>query len=119
MNPAPRSRRDASLARVARRRLPRLAEIGRRRRRETDGKAPSARVAADDAEAAAGARALPPTTVILSHHDNIVAPQASQSLPHAARTHELGGIGHLSLAYDRTVWTLLAEALSHRAGPGG
>lgn len=76
-----------------------------------------AMLAAD--EAAAGARALPPTTVILSHHDNIVAPQASQSLPHAARTHELGGIGHLSLAYDRTVWTLLAEALSHRAGPGG
>ncbi len=72
-----------------------------------------ATLAAD--EAAAGAQALPRTTVILSHHDNIVAPQAGQTLPQAAQTHELGGIGHLSLAYDRAVWALLAEALAASA----
>ena len=72
-----------------------------------------ATLAAD--EAAAGAQALPRTTVILSHHDNIVAPQAGQTLPQAAKTHELGGIGHLSLAYDRAVWALLAEALAASA----
>ena len=68
-------------------------------------------------EAAAGARALPRTTVILSHHDNIVAPQAGQTLPQAAETHELAGIGHLSLAYDPVVWALVAKALMPPDGP--
>lgn len=75
-----------------------------------------AALAAD--EAAGGSRALPRTTVILSHHDNIVAPQAGQTLPQACRTHELAGIGHLSLAYDPAVWALLDEALLPPAGTG-
>ena len=64
------------------------------------------------AEAAGGSGALPRTTVILSHHDNIVAPLDGQTLPQACRTHELAGIGHLSLAYDPAVWALLEEALA-------
>ena len=60
-------------------------------------------------EAARGA--WPATTVILSHHDNIVAPQADQTVPHATTTVALGGVGHLSLVYDRKVWALIAEAL--------
>jgi pimeloyl-ACP methyl ester carboxylesterase len=62
-------------------------------------------------EAAQGPASLPCTTVILSHHDNIVAPQSDQTLPYAQRTHELAAIGHLSLAFDRTVWSLVGEAL--------
>jgi triacylglycerol esterase/lipase EstA (alpha/beta hydrolase family) len=50
-------------------------------------------------------------TVILSHHDNIVAPQAIQTIP-GARTVEFGGIGHLSLVYDRRVWAAVEEALA-------
>lgn len=73
-----------------------------------------ATLAAD--EAACGALARPRITVILSHHDNIVAPQAGQTIPQADRTHELAGIGHLSLAYDHDVWALLAEALAPPAG---
>lgn len=50
-------------------------------------------------------------TVILSHHDNIVAPQAVQTLP-GARSVEFGGIGHLSLVRDRRVWAAVEEVLS-------
>ncbi len=64
-------------------------------------------------EAARGA--WPITTVILSHHDNIVAPQADQTVPHATTTVALGGVGHLSLVYDRKVWALIAEALAGHA----
>ena len=49
-------------------------------------------------------------TVLLSHHDNIVAPQSIQTLD-GARTIEFSGIGHLSLAYDRRVWAAVDEAL--------
>ncbi len=51
--------------------------------------------------------------VLLSHHDNIVAPQAGQTLP-GARTIEFSGLGHITLAYDaavrRTVLELLAPS---------
>ncbi|HWS74473.1 MAG TPA: alpha/beta fold hydrolase, partial [Quisquiliibacterium sp.] len=50
-------------------------------------------------------------TVVLSHHDNIVAPQAIQTLP-GAHTVEFAGIGHLSLAYDRRVWAAVDDALA-------
>lgn len=50
-------------------------------------------------------------TVVLSHHDNIVAPQAIQTLP-GAQTVEFAGIGHLSLAYDRRVWAVVDDALA-------
>ena len=49
-------------------------------------------------------------TIVLSHHDNIVAPQALQTLP-GARVVEFSGLGHLSLAMDRAVWQVVAEAL--------
>lgn len=52
-------------------------------------------------------------TVILSHHDNIVAPQAVQTLPDA-HVIELAGVGHLTLAYDRHAWGLVAQALGGR-----
>ncbi len=49
-------------------------------------------------------------TVVLSHHDNIVAPQAVQTLP-GTRVVEFSGLGHLTLAMDRAVWQVVAEAL--------
>jgi len=60
--------------------------------------------------------------VLLSHHDNIVAPQAGQSLP-GAHTLEFSGMGHISLAYDaavrRTLIGLLAPgARDERRGSG-
>ena len=48
-------------------------------------------------------------TSIYSHHDNIVAPQASAQLP-GARNIAFGGIGHVALASDaRVLRQLLAE----------
>lgn len=52
-----------------------------------------------------------PFTVILSHHDNIVAPQSIQTLARA-RTIEISGRGHLELAYDRAVWSHVADAIA-------
>ncbi len=49
-------------------------------------------------------------TVVFSHHDNIVAPQAVQTLPDA-RTVALAGLGHLTLAFDARVWAAAARAL--------
>jgi pimeloyl-ACP methyl ester carboxylesterase len=49
-------------------------------------------------------------SVILSHHDNIVAPQSNQTLP-GARIIELGGLGHVSLVLDQAVWQLVAAEL--------
>jgi len=49
-------------------------------------------------------------TIVLSHHDNIVAPQAVQTLP-GARVVEFSGLGHLTLATHRSVWQAVAEAL--------
>jgi pimeloyl-ACP methyl ester carboxylesterase len=54
-----------------------------------------------------------PSTVILSYHDNIVAPQAL-AWPHREGQQEvieLSGIGHLSLALDDRVWALIFERL--------
>jgi pimeloyl-ACP methyl ester carboxylesterase len=51
--------------------------------------------------------------VMFSHHDNIVAPQAVQTLPDA-RVLAFSGLGHLSLAFDARVWTATEDALSAR-----
>ncbi|MBN9460497.1 MAG: alpha/beta hydrolase [Burkholderiales bacterium] len=64
----------------------------------------------------ASARAL--FTVVLSHHDNIVVPQAIQTLE-GARTVELAARGHVALAYDRAVWGLAARAIDAGASVGG
>ena len=50
-------------------------------------------------------------TVVLSWQDNIVAPQAIQTLP-GARTVVLHGLGHLTLAYDARVAGIVLEALA-------
>jgi triacylglycerol esterase/lipase EstA (alpha/beta hydrolase family) len=50
-------------------------------------------------------------TVVLSWQDNIVAPQAIQTLP-GARTVMLHGLGHISLAYDARVAGIVLEALA-------
>ncbi len=50
-------------------------------------------------------------TVVLSCQDNIVAPQAIQTLP-GARTVMLHGLGHISLAYDARVAAIVLEALA-------
>ena len=48
-------------------------------------------------------------TSMYSHHDNIVAPQASAQLP-GARNFAFGGIGHVALASDaRVLRRLLVE----------
>jgi len=53
-------------------------------------------------------------TVILSHHDNIVVPQAIQVLPDAEIVEEVG-IGHVSLVLDPAVHRLVAERLGDPA----
>ena len=56
--------------------------------------------------------------VILSWHDNIVAPQAIQTLVDAP-TRAFSGVGHMSLAYDRWVRVAVLDALAatpHRRG---
>ncbi|MBX7229326.1 MAG: alpha/beta fold hydrolase [Burkholderiaceae bacterium] len=50
-------------------------------------------------------------TVILSHHDQIVAPQSIQLLPDATNV-ELSGIGHMTLLYDRFVQEKVCKILS-------
>jgi triacylglycerol esterase/lipase EstA (alpha/beta hydrolase family) len=50
-------------------------------------------------------------TVVLSWQDNIVAPQAIQTLP-GARTVVLHGLGHVTLAYDARVAGIVLEALA-------
>jgi pimeloyl-ACP methyl ester carboxylesterase len=50
-------------------------------------------------------------TVVLSWQDNIVAPQAIQTLP-GARTVMLHGLGHMSLAYDAQVARIVLETLA-------
>jgi pimeloyl-ACP methyl ester carboxylesterase len=50
-------------------------------------------------------------TVVLSWQDNIVAPQAIQTLP-GARTVVLHGLGHITLAYDRRVAGIVLESLA-------
>ena len=52
-------------------------------------------------------------TVILSLQDNIVAPQAIQTLPDA-RTVHVHGIGHVSLAYDPGVMDQVLDALAQK-----
>ena len=61
------------------------------------------------AREAATAR-LTPFTVVLSHHDNMVAPQSIQTLEGAC-TIEVAGLGHVALAYDRAVWSHAAGAI--------
>jgi len=69
--------------------------------------APSAWLAQLAASETPETRAL--ITSMYSHHDNIVAPQASAQLP-GARNLAFGGIGHVALASDaRVLRRLLAE----------
>ena len=69
--------------------------------------APSCWLAQLAASEAPETRAL--ITSMYSHHDNIVAPQASAHLP-GARNLAFGGIGHVALASDaRVLRQLLAE----------
>ena len=57
---------------------------------------------------------LPKTTVVLSLHDNIVAPQANQTLP-GARTQAWLGHGHLSLVFRSSVWSRLMQVCDAQA----
>lgn len=50
-------------------------------------------------------------TIVLSHHDNIVSPQAIQVLPDA-RVIETSGKGHVQLALDPFVWSIVADELA-------
>ncbi|MFO0233996.1 MAG: esterase/lipase family protein, partial [Burkholderiales bacterium] len=50
-------------------------------------------------------------TIVLSWQDNIVSPQAIQTLP-GARTVMLHGLGHVTLAYDANVAGIVLEALA-------
>ncbi len=50
-------------------------------------------------------------TVILTHHDNIVAPQSIQSLP-GARLIELAALGHMALVYDPKVQGIVCDVLA-------
>jgi triacylglycerol esterase/lipase EstA (alpha/beta hydrolase family) len=47
---------------------------------------------------------------LLTHHDNIVAPQAGQTV-NGAKTIELYGIGHVALAYSDEVLALVVNEL--------
>jgi hypothetical protein len=47
---------------------------------------------------------------VLTHHDNIVAPQAMQTVP-GAKTIELHGIGHVALAYSEEVLQIVINKL--------
>lgn len=49
-------------------------------------------------------------TVVLSHHDNIVVPQADQTLA-GAKTFEFSGLGHVALASDAAVAALVEREL--------
>lgn len=69
----------------------------------------SAWLQALDASESPGIRRL--FTIVLTHHDNIVVPPAAQVLPDA-RVVELGGLGHLTLAYDARVRDAVGEALA-------
>jgi hypothetical protein len=49
-------------------------------------------------------------TVILTHHDNIVSPQATQTLP-GAKTIEFSGMGHVAMVYNKQVQAAVIEEL--------
>lgn len=57
-------------------------------------------------------------TVVLTHHDNIVVPQADQTLP-GARTVELSGLGHVALATDPAVAALIERELDEAQASHG
>lgn len=50
-------------------------------------------------------------TSIYTHHDNIVAPQSSSRLP-GARNIDIGGVGHVALASNPRVLTILMRELA-------
>jgi pimeloyl-ACP methyl ester carboxylesterase len=50
-------------------------------------------------------------TIIFSHHDNIVAPQANQTLPDA-KVLAFSGMGHLTLALDARVWLATGQSIA-------
>ena len=82
--------------------------VGRNARQMSrPGGAPNVWLAQLDADETPATRAL--FTSIWSHHDNIVAPQASSHLPGATNI-ALGGIGHVALAADpRVMRQVLSE----------
>ena len=82
--------------------------VGRNARQMSrPGGAPHVWLAQLDADETPATRAL--FTSIWSHHDNIVAPQASSHLPGATNI-ALGGIGHVALAADpRVMRQVLSE----------
>lgn len=80
-----------------------LGESARQMRRASDW------LAELEASEPAATRAL--MTVVLTHTDNIVVPQADQSLP-GARTVEFSGVGHLALVTDPRVGSVLEAELS-------
>lgn len=87
--------------------LANLAAGANARQMSRIGDAPSGWLAQLAASETPETRAL--ITSIYSHHDNIVAPQASAHLP-GARNIAFGGIGHVALASDaRVLRQLLAE----------
>jgi triacylglycerol esterase/lipase EstA (alpha/beta hydrolase family) len=49
-------------------------------------------------------------TVMLTHHDNIVSPQATQTLP-GAKTFEFSGMGHVAMLYNTRVQATVVEEL--------
>lgn len=49
-------------------------------------------------------------TIVLSHHDNIVSPQAAQRIPDA-RVIETYAKGHVRLALDPDIWQIVADEL--------
>ena len=49
-------------------------------------------------------------TVVFSHDDNVVVPQAFQTLPDA-ETIDFSGLGHLTLAIDLRVWEVVESRL--------
>lgn len=63
-----------------------------------------------EAREAEGAATRIPFTTIITAHDNIVVPQATQTLDGASKR-VIAGRGHVSLAYDHEVWELAVEAI--------
>jgi triacylglycerol lipase len=55
---------------------------------------------------------LPPFEVILSLHDNIVAPRHIQTIP-GANLQMVEGIGHMGLAQSEDIWRLIDNILAH------
>jgi len=69
-----------------------------------------------DLEASESAQTRGLFVSIYSHHDNIIAPQTSSYLPGATNI-ELHGIGHVTLAVEPSVQSLVVEAIRKTSHP--